>query len=112
MYITQRDTEYMRFLECTERTAGQEISNGSCEKLHTAMPFLFGVVCIVFGSVFGKLHENCTGTAHVFGVLLVGMRMGSSASCFLFLFLFFLDAVCLSDLSSAYRRVLEVTKIG
>jgi len=34
MYRTQRDTEYMRFLECTERTAGQEVSNGSCEKLH------------------------------------------------------------------------------
>ena len=34
MYRTQRDTEYMRFLECTERTAGQEVSNGSREKLH------------------------------------------------------------------------------
>jgi len=48
------------------------------------MLFLFGVACVVFVSVFGKLHKNCTGTTHVFGVLLAGMRIDSSAGCFCF----------------------------
>ncbi len=69
---------------CTLRFFVCETAQKTAQKLHKIMLFLFGVACVVFVSVFGKPHKNCTGTAHVFGVLLAGMRMGSSASCFCF----------------------------
>jgi len=83
----------------------------TAQKLHKIMLFLFGVACVVFVSVFGKLHENCIGTVHIW--YFVGWNEnGLISQLFLFLFLFFLDVVYLYDLPSADRRVLEATKIG